>query len=135
MTEHEQNQLLRELLSREETSDFRRVSLEKGLESIRLQRKRRQRTRILGLFLVVVLFPAAILFIELSNRSPTDKSGEMQHNVASFRTNEKLETKFITDEELFSLFPGCSMALIGKPGEQELVFLSKPPSQDSSGVH
>src|SRR5262245_8306706 len=115
MTEHDQNQLLRELLSGEETSDFRRSSLETGLVSIRLQHKRRQRVRVLGLFLVVALFPAAILFIELSNQSPGEKSVEMEHRVASFRTNEKPETKFITDDELFSLFPDRSLVLIGKP--------------------
>jgi hypothetical protein len=135
MTENDQNQLLRELLPGEETSDFRRVSLEKGLASIRLQRKRRQLARVFGLFFLMALFPAAILFIERSNRYPSEKSVKMQHNVASFRTDEGLETKFITDEDLFRLFPGRSMALIGKPGEQELVFLSKPRPQDSSGVH
>ena len=34
--------------------------------------------------------------------------------------------KTITDDELFALFPGRSMALIGKPGHQELVFLDSP---------
>jgi len=33
--------------------------------------------------------------------------------------------KYISDEELFKLFPGRSIALIGKPGEQELIFLDK----------
>jgi hypothetical protein len=34
------------------------------------------------------------------------------------------EIKLITDEELFALFPGRSVALIGKPGHQQLVFLN-----------
>ena len=31
----------------------------------------------------------------------------------------------INDDELFALFAGRSMALIGKPGEQQLVFLDQ----------
>jgi hypothetical protein len=33
--------------------------------------------------------------------------------------------KFINDEELLALFPGRPLALVGKPGEQQLVFLDQ----------
>jgi hypothetical protein len=34
--------------------------------------------------------------------------------------------KFITDEQLLALFPGRPLALIGKPGQQQLLFLGQP---------
>ena len=33
------------------------------------------------------------------------------------------KVSIITDEELFALFPGRAVALIGKPGRQQFVFL------------
>jgi DNA-binding XRE family transcriptional regulator len=36
---------------------------------------------------------------------------------------EKSDPKMLSDEELFALFPGRSLALVGKPGYQQLVFL------------
>lgn len=35
------------------------------------------------------------------------------------------DAKFITDEELFALFPNRPLALVGKPGQQQLVFLDQ----------
>jgi hypothetical protein len=34
--------------------------------------------------------------------------------------------KLINDDELLALFPDRPVALIGKPGQQQLVFLDKP---------
>jgi hypothetical protein len=37
--------------------------------------------------------------------------------------------RVISDEELFALFPGRSLALVGPPGHQQLVFLDEPVSR------
>jgi hypothetical protein len=42
--------------------------------------------------------------------------------------------KRISDEELLALFPGRSLALIGPPGHQELVFLDAPTAGTSEGL-
>jgi hypothetical protein len=44
------------------------------------------------------------------------------------------EVKLINDEELFRLFPGRSLALIGKPGEQKLIFLDEEADSTKPGL-
>jgi hypothetical protein len=43
--------------------------------------------------------------------------------------SETSDVKIISDDELFALFPGRSMALIGTPGQQQLVFLDGGKAQ------
>lgn len=46
--------------------------------------------------------------------------------IATEIAEEKI--RFINDEELFALFPDRPMALIGEPGQQQLVFLDNRPA-------
>ena len=45
---------------------------------------------------------------------------------------DTVKVKFITDEELLALFPDRPVALIGRPGHQQLVFLDKSTSTAGS---
>jgi hypothetical protein len=38
------------------------------------------------------------------------------------------KVEYITADQLFALFPNRPMALIGKPGHQQLIFLDKHPA-------
>src|SRR5438105_3405378 len=125
MTPHEKDQLLKELLTGEEISDFRRASLEQGIALVRLQRKRRQIAQRAALVCMGLLLLA--LFIrELPKSSrPRPATPQAQQTVPPVPVAANPEIKWINDDELFALFAGRSMVLIGKPGEQQLVFLDQ----------
>jgi hypothetical protein len=76
---------------------------------------------------VPLLFAVAIL----SRRAPEASNRQIPSanptTVAiSTPQAESRDVKFITDEELFALFPNRPLALVGKPGQQQLVFLDQP---------
>ena len=127
MNNSEKDQLLREIL---EPSDFRQASLECGLASIRQRRCRRRTVRACALASLLILMTLGILFKWASASSPRrhPASGPTMVTVPAPRV-ERAEIKFITDEELFALFPNRPLALIGKPGQQQLVFLDERISQ------
>ena len=128
MIPHEQDQLLKELLTGEEISDFRRASLEQGIALIRLQRKRRQIAQRAAMVCVgLVLSSLFINQIAKSSRSRPATS-QAQQSAPPVPVAANLEIKWINDDELFALFADRSMALIGKPGEQQLVFLDSQSS-------
>src|SRR5262245_56681510 len=129
MKRHEEDQLLKELLAGEELSEFRRRSFDSGLEALRRTRRRRRVVR--GVALAVCPLILALAFW-LSRTPPSPevrviappKPPEPNRALAASRPAATI--KRISDEELLALFPGRSMALIGPPGHQELVFLDTP---------
>ena len=124
MTPHKQDQFLKELLTGEEISDFRRASIEQGITFVRVQRKRRQMAQRAAMVCVpLLLLSLFINQIPKSSRSRPATSQAQQPISPSVPVADNLKIKLINDDELFALFAGRSIALIGKPGEQQLVFL------------
>ena len=122
MKNPDENPLLKEILADENLSALREASLKQGIHAMRRQRRIR-RAMHAGMF---VLLPALLIF---TLRKPNPQSVSQTSNP---HTREMPSTaiasgesgiKVISDEELFALFPGRSLALIGKPGHQELVDL------------
>jgi hypothetical protein len=124
MKRHEQDELLNELLSGEEVSDFREASLEDGLAAIRRRHWQRRAARV-GVMLLLALLAVSGAFIYRRSEPRTRQMASIKPGApaASPAKSEVAGLKVISDEELFALFPGRSMALVGKPGEQRLVFL------------
>jgi hypothetical protein len=125
MKRDEQNRLLNEIL---ETSEFRSASLRRGLHAVRRGRRRRWAIRASGMTLGVT---AAILAMMFANSAPRPGSEsrpapppEIAHSSPPAQESTGIER--ITDDELFALFPGRSVALIGPPGHQQFVFLDQP---------
>ncbi len=116
MNHFDREQLLSELLENSELADVRQNSLELGLASLR--RRRSQARAVRGL---VVLVPLALLLLVLLQ--PAAPQRVVVPPSAATASNR---VKFITDEELLALFPNRSVALVGKPGQQQLVFLDQP---------
>ena len=86
-----------------------------------MHRRRKQRV-ILRTGSIVILAVFCFLYFR-PNQPPVVTSN--QNPITDTATNDKIgDIKLITDEELFALFPGRSVALIGKPGHQQLVFLN-----------
>lgn len=120
MKRSEQEQLLGELLDSERLTEVRGSSLELGLAHLR---RRRQRERVMRGLLVAAV-PLALLLVVLL--TPTSPRRVLPVKVASSAvTAASTPVKFITDDELLALFPGRSLALVGKPGQQQLVFLDQ----------
>jgi len=133
MKHSEHDRLLKEIITGDELADFREASLQRALDAIR-QRRHRRRSMQLGALAVLVLVAVGIIFtrsvtppipeIALSSSSPA---------APSIPQTGPAEVKLINDEELLALFPDRPVALIGKPGQQRLVFLDKPAR--SNGGH
>ena len=133
MKRHEEDPLLKELLGGEELSAFRRGSLERGLDAVRQARRQREAFRI-GAMAAGPLLLAASLFLYQSRNRPAEPAAVIASRApaAASPLAEPAPIRYIGDDELFALFPGRSMALIGAPGHQELVFLDHPAGTGSA---
>jgi hypothetical protein len=129
MKPENQDRLLKDIFVTGEPEDFRQQTLEGGLSVLR--RKRRIR---LGLTLVAftMLLCQAFRFINFPDYPHRWSSKSQRLNPQSLITpkTESAEIKFINDEQLLALFPDRSVALVGKPGHQKLLFLDEPNGRE-----
>lgn len=127
MKRHEQDQLLKELLADDDLPAFRQASLERGLTFLRHKRRRQRAVRLGALACAVLLCAVGMLLNRVFDRADHQTAGSISPaNETSPLQAESATVKFISDEELFALFPDRAMALIGKPGQQQVVFLDAP---------
>jgi hypothetical protein len=127
MKRDDQDKLLRETLTGEELSDFRKASLAGGLASVRRRRRYRRAAQATAVLVLTLLVSLGIVH-EHRNRAPVREVASIKRTSATpapspAPSTEAAKVKTISDEELFALFPGRAMALVGKPGEQQFVFL------------
>jgi len=116
--------LLKEILADEPLAALRHASLHQGIDTMRRARRARRAVRVGTFALVPVLLIAALTLHKLTQETISQPSTQapQPESVAAIEL-EKSGVKVISDEELFALFPGRSLALIGKPGHQQLVVL------------
>ncbi len=141
MKPSDQDRLLRELFGDESLENLRQASLSGALASLRARRRRRVAltaatagaTLLLALGLVWHGHPTRAPDTTGSKPVPPlamngDAARLQPQGAAALTPTETNDAgvKIITDEELFALFPGRSMALIGRPGAQQFVFLDLP---------
>ena len=120
MNTPDENPLLRDVLTDDEAlATLRRTSLAGGLGAQRRARQFR-RVRRAGMF---ALLPALLLGALLWQRPPAAPGSPTTVVALPSPRPEAAGVKTITDEELFALFPHRAMALIGRPGRQQLVLL------------
>jgi len=119
MTPREREQLLEDVLGGEESAALREATLQAGLRAMRWKRRKR-----IGAYLSVMILPWAIVFYPV--KRATVETGQGRAPVKAEAKVEKIST-----EELFALFPNRPVALVGKPGQQELVFLDQ---QEKAGT-
>jgi hypothetical protein len=134
MKHPEHDRLLNEIVTGEELAGFREASLQQALTAIRRQRRRQRSLRLGALAAVPVVVALAIVF----SRSPKPPLREIAASKASPVAVSSVQpqiapVKLINDDELLALFPDRPVALIGKPGQQRLIFLDQPAR--SSGSH
>ncbi len=123
MNVHERNRLTKEILIGDELAAFRQRSLECGLAVLRQRRRRRQVARLAACLAFSALLIHGFLLerMPLEETAKTTAPGLAGTEVASTAATQPA-VKFITDDELFALFPDRAMALIGKPGRQQVLF-------------
>jgi hypothetical protein len=120
MKRSDRDRLLREVLADENLAATREASLQQGL--VLMRRRRRQRVLFSSVAASTVL--VAILALSALPRPAPAPSSEVA-------AREISAVKVITDEQLLALFPNRTVALIGAPGKQELIFVDRPePSEN-----
>ena len=121
MNRREQDQLLNELLTGAEAADFRQASLDRSLAALRRRRQIWERSQ-LGALLLALGLLAATAFAPWGRASAPRRPARrpVTEQLASISGPTR-----ITDDQLLALFPNRPVALIGRPGHQELVFLDE----------
>jgi hypothetical protein len=123
MKNTDENPLLKEILADEPLAALRHASLDQGLGAMRRARRFRRMARS-G---TVALLPVLVIMVLRLNKPTLEIANppSIPGSQASVAAAPSIESgvRMITDEELFALFPGRSLALVGKPGHQRLVFL------------
>jgi hypothetical protein len=144
---------IKEILEDEDLAWFRQASLESGLKALQRRRTRRKifggsvMAAFALLAIVLVVWPrsseldhtASLVLPEKSQgpetaaaNHPLESSGHQmekpptsanQASVDSSITPAEPAVRIINEEELFALFPGRSLALIGKPGGGQIFLL------------
>jgi hypothetical protein len=124
MNHRDQEKLLKEILPPEDMSDFRNASLAGGLAGLRRERRRRQVVRFSATLLAMVGLFIGIL-VHSRNQAPNNRVVIQAVPQPASTTVAASHVDFITDDQLLAYFTNEPVALVGKPGEQHLVFLGK----------
>ena len=125
MNRHEDDPLLNELLTGSELARFREDSLQHGLDALRRQRRRARAVQC-GLLAAVPVLALALTLVLRDSPDPVIVSAPPANSVpgpSPAALPEQPSVEMVDDAELFALFPDRSLALIGPPGKQQLVFL------------
>ena len=108
------DRLLRDVLSDEQVERLRAASLDQMLEVTR--RRRRRNTWVSG---AAASLAIVMTLLVLSHREASAPGAEQPPEPVTVRSRVKI----IDDDQLLALFSDRSVALIGSPGKQRLVFL------------
>jgi hypothetical protein len=119
MRKSDQEQLLAEILDGGDLDALRAASLARGLEAIRRRRRRHQLE-----ILAAVIIPLLVIFAAALHR-PSKPVTLVAAQSTPAAAADVSGVKYITAQELFALFPGRPIALIGKPGRQQVIFLDE----------
>ena len=123
MNSHDREKLLKEILPPGDPADFRQASLERGLAGLRRERRRRQ---IVRSSVIALAFICVSLGIVLKWRNTgQNQNAKMQLPPVATSPVLAAHVDFINDDQLLALFTNQPVALVGKPGEQRLVFLGR----------
>lgn len=127
MNRLDQDRLLRDLFGGEELSTFRQASLDQGLALLRQRRRRRRLALRVCALACLPLALAAGAFVRQAILASTEHLRTVSSPAlsGSSATARLAPIKFISDEQLLDLFPGRPLALVGRPGHQQLVFLDR----------
>jgi hypothetical protein len=118
MNTSDKNQLLNELLGGDELNACRQATLARGLEALRRRQRRRRQFQVAAL-----MAPLLVLVWQWHFRPAIPTASESAP--APPPAVETSKVKYITEKELFALFPNRPVALIGEPGHQQFLLLDE----------
>ncbi len=132
MNPNPHEEFIKELLTDRNLEQLRSGSLERGMALARQRRGRRRAVRV-GLTAIVlaaaVTWSARFRSIPASERAKTGPPEVPAAALAASQSRdpwpETTGVRQITDEELLAMFPGRAVALVGRAGDQKLVFLDR----------
>jgi hypothetical protein len=127
MNKIDRDDLWRDALTDVAGQDFPAVSLERTLAATRRLRRARQAARI-GLAVAVIAITA------LSVWHPAARSEPPVQLAAAGPARSRPEVRFLSDQDLFEMFPGRPMALYGPADDRQLVFLDEPSDPATEGA-
>jgi len=100
--------------------------LSRGLIEMRGRRRRTLTTRVSMMALPVLLLAVMVFYprFQPPHQAPAPTTMAFSSTAAS-------KVEYITADQLFALFPNRQLALVGKPGHQQLIFLDDHPASDN----
>jgi hypothetical protein len=123
MTDHDKHKLLEEILGDEELDQLRQGSLLRGLQEMRRRRQRVMISRVSMMALPVLLLVVVAFYPRVQPTHPALKPMAMAQTAEAAS-----KVEYISKDQLFALFPNRPMALVGKPGHQQVIFLDDHPA-------
>jgi hypothetical protein len=118
MTNQDKNQLLTDILGDEELNQVRQASLLRGLKAMRRRRQVALAARVSMMVLPVLLLVAVVFYPRVQPLVPAPSPP-----APSLGTELAGKVEYINTEQFLALFPDRPLALVGKPGHQQVVFL------------
>ena len=131
MNPHDQEKLLKEILPPDDLADFCQTSLAFGLAGLRREQRRRHVVRLGAMAAVLICISLGI--IVKSRKTGGNQNVQIQPTPIPASPVIASHVDFINDDQLLALFTNQPVALVGKPGEQRLVFLGA--SREDSREH
>lgn len=114
--------LAQEALTDPALEQLRQSSLATGVKIFR--RRRRARAMVMSGSVVLAAVAAVVVARRNSEYLPPRPA-------AAASVNTPRHVSYVNDAELLSLFPHRPVALVGNPGEQQLVFIDRTTTTDS----
>ena len=130
MNHRDHEKLLKEILPPEDISEFRNSSLEFALHGLRHERRRRRLVRVSSAAVVLLCLCVGIL-LKTSKPAHIEQASTQPIAQPSPANPASSHVDFINDDQLLAIIGSITnrpVALVGKPGDQRLVFLSETES-------
>ncbi len=124
MNRSQQDRLLSECLTGDEVAPIREQSLAHSLLWLRRRGRRRRQAKWMSASVAALLTVGIFAVHRGAIRFPSSGTASQTQAIITPQP-DRVEVKIITAQELAALFPERPLALIGKPGQQRLVFLDE----------
>jgi hypothetical protein len=130
------DRLMEDVLTPDHPDKFRGETLEATLAVVRSRKRRRKLVQSAALIALPLALAGGLWLqrhVARPGLHPTRTTSEAAASTPA-PTIPGTDIRLISDEELFALFPGRPLALIGPKGNQQLVFLDelRPDSRDAA---
>ena len=121
MNKSDRDQLLTDILGDDGLEALRQASLARGLDALRRRRLLRRGFE----FAAAVAVPLVVVFAAVFHPQSRPAVQTAPQSAPPAAAAEASRVHYINQQELFALFPNRPIALVGKPGHQQVLFLDE----------